>query len=302
MSNISNVDNEFNKKYAIKFKNFSKDIRFYSNILPSKDNFVMATITKYTDVGIFCLLDEYKKEAFMSFKDASSSRKLRVIRKEVLKNRKYILTVHKVDTTKNFVDVEKRNIDASEQKEMTGLINFYQRIFIIFIKTFIFNNIDCTIDDVYSFLEKTLWLDDPKNIKKNMNKVHTDIEYVIKTYNLSSELGNKIVDTLKSHLEKPIYEHKIELKINSISLEAVNDIKELLSKCENTIGCEFKTKSSPNYYTNIKNDYIYKKDIPFNVDLYTNKLKNTLEKIKSEMKEDLFMDIVNIEQSYILDY
>jgi len=299
---MSNTDNEFNNKYASKFKIFSKNMRFYSNILPSKDDFVMTTITKYTDVGIFCFLDEYKKEAFMSFKDASSSRKLRIIRKEVLKNRKYVLTVYNVDTAKNFVDVEKRNINSSEEKEMTGLINFYQRIFTIFIKTFIFNNIDCTMDDMYSFLEKTLWLEDPKNIKKNMNKVHTDIEYVIRTYNLSCELGNKIVDTLKSNLEKPIYIHNIELKINSISLEAVNDIKELLSECENTIGCEFKTKSSPNYYTNIKNDYIYKKDIPFNNDLYTEKLKNTLVKIKSEMKENLFMDIVNIEGTYVLNY
>ena len=42
--------------------------------------------------------------------------------------------------------------------------------------------------------------------------------------------------------------------------------------------------------------------LPFNVDLYTDKLKNTLEKIKSEMKENLFMDIVNIEGAYVINY
>ena len=52
----------------------------------------------------------------MSFKDASSSRKLRVIRREVHKNKKYILTAIKVDA-ENFIDVEKRNIDENEHKK-----------------------------------------------------------------------------------------------------------------------------------------------------------------------------------------
>ena len=91
MSNpINNIDDS-------KFKNLMKTLRYYEKKLPSVDDYVLATITNYTDAGIFCYLDEYKIEAFMSFKDASSSRKLRVIRKEVHKNKKYILTVTKVD-------------------------------------------------------------------------------------------------------------------------------------------------------------------------------------------------------------
>ena len=75
-------------------------------------------------MGIDCSINEYKTDAFMSFKDASSSKKLRNIRKEVIKGRNYILVVTKVDRTKGFIDVEKRSIDKEIEKKYTDLINY----------------------------------------------------------------------------------------------------------------------------------------------------------------------------------
>ena len=287
---------------AKKFKNFFKELRYYKNTLPNKDDLVLATITKYTDVGIFCFLDEYKKEAFMSFKDASSSRKLRVIRKEVLKNKKYILTVIKVDNDKNFIDVEKRSISEKDDVEMTNLINFYQRIFSIFIKTYIINNPECNINDVYTFLNNSLWLDNISNIKNNLYNIHTDPISVIDKYNLNNDIGKKILEELQLNLEKPIYVHKISLKINSISLKAIEDIKEFLNMCETTLNCKFISKSAPFYYTKIKKNYLNEDKTKFNEQNYNELLKTQLTNIKSTLKKDLFVDIVNIESKYILNY
>lgn len=293
---------DINSKYDSKFKTIFTQLRYYRNSLPKKDDFVLATIIKYTDVGIFCYLDEYKREAFMSFKDASSSRKLRIIRREVLKKKKYILAVNNVDATKNFIDVEKRGINKAEELEMSDIINFYHRILAIFVKIYILDNLECDISDVYRFLEDTLWSDDLKNIKKNMHNVHTDTSSVIRTYNLDSKIGQEIIIELKNNLERPIFVHNISLKINSISLEAVNDIKNLLNICETTLNCCFKSKSSPLYTSVIKNDYFTKDNSLFDSAVFAENLKENLKKIKSEMKKDIFMDIVNIDGSYVLNY
>ena len=68
----------------------------------------------------------------MSYKDASSSKKLRNIKKEITKNKNYILITSSVDYEKNFIDVEKRSIDKKDESEYNSLIVFYQKVFNIF--------------------------------------------------------------------------------------------------------------------------------------------------------------------------
>jgi len=286
----------------LKFKNLMKTLRYYEKKVPSVDDYVLATITNYTDAGIFCFLDEYKIEAFMSFKDASSSRKLRVIRREVHKNKKYILTTIKVDEQKKFIDVEKRNIDENEQSEMMKIVNFYSKIFNIFVKTFIINNQMCSVSDIYSFLSDTLWKHDKEQTKEILYKLHTETDFVIDKFNLKNEIGNHIVNELKQDLDKPYYENTLTLKINSISLNAVQDIKEFLKRCTDEFKTEFRSKSSPYYYCKINKDYYNYDGSVFNKNMFNNYIKNTIKTLTNQKVLDLFVDIENIENKYIINY
>ena len=105
-----------------KYKQLLKSTRFYKNKLPEINEYVYTFIKGYQDMGIDCFINEYKADAFMSFRDASSSKKLRNIRKEVIKSRSYILLVTKVDKEKGFIDVEKRSIDLKDEKKYIDLI------------------------------------------------------------------------------------------------------------------------------------------------------------------------------------
>lgn len=296
MSNpTNNIDNS-------KFKNLMKTLRYYEKKLPSVDDYVLATITNYTDAGIFCYLDEYKIEAFMSFKDASSSRKLRVIRKEVHKNKKYILTAIKVDAEKNFIDVEKRNIDENEQFEMMKKVNFYSKIFNIFVKTFIINNKSCTLSDIYTFLSTTLWKHDKEQTKEILYKLHTESNFVVDKFNLKSEIGDKIINELKQNLDKPYFENTVTLKINSISLNAIQDIKNFLKICTDEFKTEFRSKSSPYYYCKINRDYYNFDGSVFNKDSFNHYIKNTIKKLLENKVLNLFVDIEDLECKYIINY
>ncbi len=286
-----------------KFKNLMKTLRFYEKELPAVDDYVLATITNYTDAGIFCFLDEYKIEAFMSFKDASSSRKLRVIRKEVHKNKKYILTAIKVDKKKNFIDVEKRNIDENEQLEMMKIVNFYSKIFNIFVKTFVINYQTCKIRDIYNFLSQTLWKYDKAQTKEVLYKLHTETDFVVDKFNLKSEIGNKIINELKQNLDKPYFQNTLTLKINSISLNAVQDIKNFLSLCTDEFKSEFRSKSSPYYYCIINQDYYKCDGTVFVKSIFNDYIKKTIKSL-IEKKEilNLFVNIEGIENKYIINY
>lgn len=286
----------------VKFKNFMKSLRYYKKKLPLIDDYVLATITNYTDAGIFCFLDEYKVEAFMSFKDASSSRKLRVIRKEVHKNKKYILTAIKVDEEKNFIDVEKRNIDENEQTEMMKIVNFYSKIFNIFVKTFIINNQLCSVSDIYHFLSETLWKYDKEQIKEILYKLHTDTEFVIDKFSLKNQVGNDIITELKQNLDKPYYENTLTLKINSISLNAIQDIKDFLKLCTNEFKTEFRSKSPPYYYCKISKNYYNYDGSLFDKDMFNNYIKQHIERFTDKKVANLFVDIVSIENNYIINY
>jgi len=238
------------------FTNLSKQMRYYKNEFPVADEYVLAYITKFTDVGIFCELVEYKKEAFLSFKDASSSRKLKNIKKQVLKHKNYILIATNIDTIKQFIDVDKRSIDKTEELHYTNLIQFYHRIFTIFIKCYIFQNPTCSIEDVYDFLDQTLWKIDPKEVKLNILTIHQDTENIKTRYHLNTELGEEILQKLLDNIPKPTIEYTIKLKINSISLHAVHDIAEIINIVSDKIDSPFTIVSPPVYTSKIIKEYV----------------------------------------------
>lgn len=230
-----------------KYKQILKSTRFYKNTLPQVNEYVYTYIKGYQDMGINCFINEYKADAFMSFRDASSSKKLRNIRKEVIKSRNYILMVTKVDNVKGFIDVEKRSIDTNDEKKYIDLINFYQKIFGVFIKTYVFNNIECTQEEVYAFLDKTLWRQNPKNIRDNLYLIHNSKEKVKDDYGLNTDIGNLIFEKLIKMIPTPVCKINIKLQINSLSIDASDDIKTVIKYFEEKTGHLFRVNSAPLY-------------------------------------------------------
>ena len=274
-----------------KYREFLNTTRFYKKKLPDKDEYVKAYVKEFQEVGIYCYLNEYKLCAFMSYKDASSSKKLRNIKKEITKNKNYILITSSVDYEKNFIDVEKRSIDKKDESEYNSLIVFYQKVFNIFLKTFVFHDPLCNQEELYDFLENTLWKEDPKLIKKNMLNLHVDLEDVIKKYNLIGTIGNNIVNSLKDIIPCPKHKYEITLKINSLSINASSDIKENLMNLNNKINGEFMVDSAPIYKCSIVKEYC--KD--FLPSVYLTKIKNSLkEYIQNITSNDFFIHIVDV--------
>ena len=238
-----------------KYKQIINSTRFYKNKFPDINEFVLVYIKGYHDMGIDCFINEYKTEAFMSFADASSSKKLRNIRKQVIKNRSYILIITKINLEKGFIDVEKRSIDKEQELEYTNLINFYQKVFTFFVKAYVFDNIDCSQEDVYNFLDSTLWAQDSKKIKENMYKIHTSPELVKEQYNLYGDLGESIFKNLTETIPEPKCSVVLKLQINSLALDAVSDIKIATDELSEITGNPFRVTSVPLYSCEFKSDY-----------------------------------------------
>ena len=279
-----------------KYKTILNNTRFYKNELPTADEFVLVYIKEYQPMGISCFINEYKKEAFMSFKDASSSKKLKNIRKEVTKGNNYILITTKVDHNKGFIDVEKRSIDEKDEKYYTNLINFYQRIFNVFLKSFVFNNLNCSQTDVYNFLASTLWKEDPKNVKDIMLQIHSNPDLIKDTYNLNNSLGKDIFNNLLRLIPSPKCKINITLKINSLSIDAVNDIKECIQDLSNLVGHDFIATSAPTYTCEFIDDYK-------NIDSYNSSLINDTGKIyqfiNNLKKDKLYAKIISMNAELI---
>ncbi len=274
-----------------KYKIILNKTRFYKNELPTIDEYLLVHIKEYQPMGISCFINEYKKDAFMSFKDASSSKKLKNIRKEVTKGNNYILITTKVDNNKGFIDVEKRSIDDKDEKYYTNLINFYQRIFNVFLKSFVFDNLNCSQSDVYNFLDNTLWKENPKNIKDIMLQIHSNPKLVKDKYNLNNTIGNKIINSLCKLIPSPKCKINITLKINSLSISAINDIKECINELSHLVGHNFIATSAPLYTCEFIDDYK-------NIDLYNSSLINKNGKVSQFInnlsKDNLYAKIVSM--------
>lgn len=270
-----------------RYQELIKSLRFYKNELPKKDEYVYAHIKNFTTMGIECFLYEYKKDAFLSYKDASSSRKLKNIKKEVLKNKDYILTAINIDTHKGFIDVDKRSTDKDTEIKISSLILFYQKIFNIFLQKLVFKYPNKTVPEIYDFFDKTLWKVDPKEIKKNILTIHQDESLVKEKYNLNDDIGNEIIKSLLQIIPKPKIRQTIELKINSISICAVEDIQQFVIEIGKVLNTEFIIKAAPIYTA-----YIYKE--------YDSSVSNDYLKTYLENKINTFIKNYNKENLYVL--
>jgi translation initiation factor 2 alpha subunit (eIF-2alpha) len=273
-----------------------KNLRYYEKEYPENNEYVMVKIKKFTEIGIFCKLIEYNKDALLSFKDASSSRRLKTIKKQIDKKKNMIVTVLNVDNEKGFIDVEKRSIDKDEEEKFIDLIKFYYRIFNIFVKRFLLhNNNEFTNEsNVYDFLKKTLWLQNPKNIKINMSCIHTNLNKLLEQYNLTdkNKINIDIVDDIKNIIPIPVCKIYIQFKINSLSLFAYEEIKTFVNNVEKKLETKIIVETAPYYSCLIEKKYNNNSDLDNIKKEYNESVKKI---IKNNLTEDLFATITIVE-------
>ena len=107
---------------------------------------------------------------------------------------------------------------------------------------------------------------------------------------------------LKLNLDKPYFENTLSLKINSISLNAIQDIKNFLKVCTDEFKTEFRSKSSPYYYCKINRDYYNNDGSVFNESAFNDYVKKTIKKLLEKKVLNLFVDVEDIENKYIINY
>ena len=86
---------------------------------------------------------------------------------------------------------------------MMKIVNFYSKIFNIFVKTFIINNKSCHTRYI-QLLSTTLWKHDKEQTKEILYKLHTESDFVVDKFNFGHEIGDKIINELKQNLDKPL--------------------------------------------------------------------------------------------------
>ena len=233
------------------YKESLKTIRFYKRELPYIGEMVSSKIMNYSEIGITVFLREYKKEAFMSYNESSSSKKIKNIKKQLNLNKNNILNVQEVDFEKGFIDVSKRSVNEKDQKEYEKLIDKYELIFKILIKTFIWNNTCDTIKDVINFLDKTLWLIEPIRIGEIYESFNNNCNIFKTCFKLDNKFNSIFIDNLKKVIKPKKQQLLINYKINSYDINAIETIKKYILELIQKTNIDIRYISSNKYRSTI---------------------------------------------------
>ena len=242
--NINIIRNKLYKKCLNK-------LRFYKRELPYIGEMVSSEIMDYNEIGINVFLKEYKKDAFMSYNESSSSRRIKTIKRQFSKNKLNILNVQDVDYIKGFIDVSKRNVNEKDQDNYIKLIDKYELIFKILVKIFIWNRNPTCIEEVTQFLEKTLWLIEPINIREILAEYDTNKDIFKTKFNLDNDFNKLFVENLEKALPPKKYEISIKYQINSYSIDAIEVIKEHINNLVTKTAIPIEFQSGAYYLSKI---------------------------------------------------
>jgi len=233
------------------YKKCLNKLRFYKRELPYIGEMVSSEIMDYNEIGINVFLKEYKKDAFMSYNESSSSRRIKTIKRQFSKNKLNILNVQDVDYIKGFIDVSKRNVNEKDQDNYIKLIDKYELIFKILVKIFIWNRNPTCIEEVTQFLEKTLWLIEPINIREILDEYDTNKDIFKTKFNLDNDFNKLFVENLEKSLPPKKYEISIKYQINSFHIDAIEVIKDNINNLVIKTGIPIEFQSGAYYLSKI---------------------------------------------------
>ena len=187
----------------------------------------------------------------MSYNESSSSRRIKTIKRQFSKNKLNILNVQDVDYIKGFIDVSKRNVNEKDQDNYIKLIDKYELIFKILVKIFIWNRNPTCIEEVTQFLEKTLWLIVPINIREILDEYDTNKDIFKTKFNLDNDFNKLFVENLEKALPPKKYEISIKYQINSYHIDAIEVIKENINNLVTKTGIPIEFQSGAYYLSKI---------------------------------------------------
>ena len=276
------------------FKQVSNNTLFYKNSLPDIDDVVRGKILNIDEAGINFHLIEYGTSAFMSFQEASNSKKLYRIKREFKHNKSYIVKVINVDYDKKYIDVSSRNVYDDERDIFLKNINLYEKLFNALIRTYIFYKE--SDENLNIFLEDTIYTINIQKINKYVEKYYENNEYFLeKMPNILDYIPKEnFIENLVSYLPIPKYQLNILFRINSTGINAKYDIINAIKFFNNEMNYNLKFEKTP--YFRSKIDYSIKSSIDKDTEKTRKELENLI-KVYLGDKKNLYIitDSIQIE-------
>jgi len=251
------------------FKSKIINTQYYKNDLPDVDDLVRIKILSIQEVGIEAILIEYNLKCFLSFQDASNSRKLYRIKKQYKINKSYTAKVTSVDEIKKYVDVSTRNVFNEEKALFEENISIYEKLFYSIIKSYIYQTGKSDIDNI---LSKTLYKLNITNMDKYLKKFHSDPKYFIHKFEEISDIldNSLLIQEITSYLPKPEFNIESTIRLNSTSINASHDIITAIKLINRKLNTNYKFLKTP-YFKHIAKHTIIK-NIDSDVEIFKKNL------------------------------
>lgn len=273
------------------YKKALNEIPFYNKTLPILGEMVSSEILEYSEIGITVFLKEYKKTAFMSYNESSSSRRIKTIKKQLSKNKYNILVVQNIDNEKGFIDVSKKCVNEKEQNNYIEMIKNYEIVFNQLIKSYVYVCNPSNIEEIKIFLRKTLWKIDPLETIKLVKLFKNDKTIFKVKFNLTDNIDKRFTQYLEKILPDPMFLIQIKLKISSYHIDAISILKNEITTLENKINVKIKLESGNIYKIPIIDNFKDKNSAKEH-------LKNVISKISDNIppkSDDIKFKIISYE-------
>ena len=261
--------------------------RFYSKLLPDEGDMVLGKVIKFDNYGIQVLLQEYNNlEAFLNYRDASGSKKIKNIKKQIKLNKSYPFTVISVDEDKNFVDLSKRYQEKEDEEKFNEYHNKYRKCMLVASNSFRKFKLD-TVEKQNEFLSSTIWNYDRFKIYDILHKIKKNGDYDNDSlFNLDKVRRKSFCEVICNTLPDYKFYTRFNIRVNSLGVNGKNDIIEYLKLINNELNCNVVVKNIPVYSFEIRN--ILDKDLDETV-------KNTKTVLNNISKNSVIVEILDNE-------
>ncbi|MDA7573817.1 hypothetical protein N8751_00890 [bacterium] len=258
------------------FKSKINNTQYYRNSFPSIDDLVKIKILDIQEVGIEALLIEFNLKCFLSFQDASNSRKLYRIKKQYKINKTYTAKVTCVDEIKKYVDVSTRNVFDEEKTLFEDNISNYEKLFNAIIKSYIYQTGKDNINDI---LDKTIYKLNLTSMEKYVKNFNRDSSYFKHKFDDLSDILDYdiLIQEIGAYLPKPLFNIESTIRINSTAIDASKDIINAVKLINTKLNTNYKFLKTP-YFKHIARHIIHK-NIESDANNFKKKLANIIKDI-----------------------
>lgn len=236
---------------ATLFNESINKLRYYKNKNPNLNEIITTKISDYKESYITCYSFEYQKTFNLFYKEATNIKKFKNIKRYFNSLENTYLKVIQKDG--DYIEMSHRIIEKDEIIDYEFFLKIYSILRKTFIKYFILANHDNDISliEVENFLNDTLWTLDlnSKNISFHLSKFYVNNHYFTDSilYNWNNDIKNNIDTCLDNLIVKPKDKVMFVFTINSLELNAIQSIKNIILQFNKQYECHLKYYSTPDY-------------------------------------------------------